>query len=187
MGLAQSDAAVEEEGVEALAGGLSGDAAGAGVRHLVRFADDEGIECETRVERRRDVLARIRFFLGLDTGFFRFGDGFGGSFHHQAGWIADAEIDTAHRGAFRLPQRGDAGSVMIAHPVADETCRQRDGDLIAFRSRQGHWPQPVAIFSVSQFRLQQAANSGPCHGELRFFHVISLLEELSEPVTAQCL
>ena len=52
-----------------MAGGLLGDAPRAGMRHFVRFADHERIERETRIQRRRDIVARIRLFLGVRARF----------------------------------------------------------------------------------------------------------------------
>ena len=51
VGLAEADAAIEEQRVEARARRALGDAAGAGIGELVRLADDEGVEGEALVER----------------------------------------------------------------------------------------------------------------------------------------
>ena len=59
MGLAQADAAVQEQRIEAGAGRTFRDAPRAGVGELVRFADDKTLEGEARIERRGEIRTRF--------------------------------------------------------------------------------------------------------------------------------
>ena len=59
VGLAQADAAIEEQRVEARAGRAFRHAAGAGMGEFVRLADDEGVEGEARLQRHDPVGARL--------------------------------------------------------------------------------------------------------------------------------
>ena len=59
VGLAQADAAIQEQRIEAGAGRTFGHAARAGVGKLVRLADDETFEREARIERRGEIRTRF--------------------------------------------------------------------------------------------------------------------------------
>ena len=84
MGLAQADAAIQEQRVEALAGRLGGHAPGAGMGEFVRLADDEIVEGEARVERCQADIAAI--FGGRVGARFRpVGSETGGS-HRRGDW-----------------------------------------------------------------------------------------------------
>ena len=80
---------------------------------------------------------------------------------------ADADIHAADGQVFGQPERCDPVAVMIAHPVTQETGREVYGDLVAVDAREGHLPEPGAIFDIADFALQATANAGPLGRHLR--------------------
>ena len=80
---------------------------------------------------------------------------------------ADADIHAADGQVFGQPERCDPVAVMIAHPVTQETGREVYGDLVAVDAREGHLPEPGAIFDIADFALQATANAGPLSRHLR--------------------
>jgi len=183
MGLSQTDAAIQEQRVEPRAGWLFGNPLGAGVGELVRLADHETIERETRVQRTGEFHARVGAIVrphGEREQRRRFGQrrhDFSERPDRRHG-AADADFHPPHGRVLGMPEGIQAVAIVAADPVAQEAGRQVDRDLVAFEADQGHLAQPCAIFDVSHLGLQPAPDMRPLSSELRRFHDFPLLGHL---------
>jgi hypothetical protein len=164
VGLAEANAAEEEEGVEGLAGVL-GDGEGRAVGEFVGVADDEGGEGVVRVEQRFGLPGggglgfggRSRVFgvfLGLGLG-----EGLGGGRDGQA--FADDKLDLD--GADRdLADHGtEQVEVVIGQPHHAEVVGHLQGQDIALERRGAHGGKPEGIDLRFEHAAQGFLRSGP--------------------------
>ena len=155
MRLAQADAAIEEQRVEARAGRLLGDPAGAGIGEFIGLADHEGVEGEAGID--RQFRALIHPFLELRApreAVLPARRGFR-PVRPRGAMPADADVHPADRRILVVPQRIQSVAVSAAHPVAQEAGRQQDGDLIAVDAGEGHLSQPIAVFEFADLALHR--------------------------------
>ena len=170
MGLAEPDAAIEEQRIEAGARRLLGDPASAGIGEFVRLADHESIECEARIDRQIGPLVCPL----LDPGRNRRqalndrGNAFRQSRRRRC--AGDTDIHPADCRVLRMPQRVQSLAIAAADPVAQEACRQMYRDFVAVRTGQRHLTQPVAVLDLADLALQPAANARPLNCQLRYVH-----------------
>ena len=160
MRLAEPDAAIKEERVEAGGGRRFGNAARAGIGEFVRLADHEGIESETLVERGCNLRACDR--RGHRGGRCR---------HRRCGRLREvgrgvaaglgADVHTADGRVLGLPERGDQIPILFFDPVPQKTGGQDDGDFIAINAGKRDLLEPGAIFDLSDLGLQTRAYAGP--------------------------
>ena len=166
VGLAEPDAAIEEQRVERhrvdRSGAAFGHPPGGGMRQLVRLADDEVLEGEARVERRRTAGHRSSAIS----------DGTGRSVAGSAisaagvasprGGAAVCRIDDQRQAFDRRvldpPQRQQPVGVMRRHPVAQKPGRRRDDDLAAVDPLDPQRPQPGAVGGLADLVLQKPQN-----------------------------
>ena len=136
MGLAEPDAAIEEQRVEAAPAARLGDALRRGMGELVRLADDEILEGEARIERRAHILrgeggrwprgsrigaARRRPVCPHRPPLARCGDPLRLLGLHRLGPAAvDDELDAADCRIGGMPEGADALGVVLGDPVAHE-------------------------------------------------------------------
>src|ERR1700677_1558387 len=112
MGLAEPDTAIQEQRIEAMAGGLLGDPSCARMSHFVWLADNECFEGETGIERAGDLVSSIRSIIDVSGRFWGFDNCVGGQFDDRSRGIADGEIDASHRGMLGLPERRHTRTMM---------------------------------------------------------------------------
>ena len=191
MRLAQADTAVEEQRVEAGEGRPLRHAARAGVRELVRLADDEGVEGEPAFQRRHPVGARL---VGDDGGRARLGRAGRQALRqapfrrtlpverrHRRGVVGiadrrgrvghaalrDPQVHAPHRRVLRLPQHPQSVAVVAVHPIAHEARGQQDNDLVALDPEQRHLPEPTLVLAVADLFPQTAPHPRPTRHYLR--------------------
>ncbi len=167
VGLAEADAAIEEQRVERDARRL-GDAARRGVGELVRLADDETLEGEAAVERRAQrvgVVAQHRVVGGAAAVVAgnrrqrRRHRGAGLERHRPVALHDD--VDALNLGVFAPPQRPQAIGVMGDHPVAQKPCRHRHGHHAVALAAHTHRFQPASIGGFADLGAQQSADLLP--------------------------
>ncbi len=162
MGLAEADAAIEEERVERHRVRF-GDAPGCGMGELVRLADHEVLEGEARIERGGEARAHVG--LGLAA----VGGGMVG-LHPGAGCrlprALDDELDQAHRGILALPQRADAVRVVARDPIAHEARGRAEPHQADLERLEGQRLEPALIRGLAELRAQAAAHPRPLRIDL---------------------
>ena len=133
MGLAQADAAIQEQWVESRAGGLVGDPAGAGMGELVRLAHHKAVEAIARIKRSREVITRMERLDHTGRGARPrlahrawCGPGLGRLFGEALRQAilgrrpAEPHIHAAHHRILGLPEQVQSGAIMAAHPIPQE-------------------------------------------------------------------
>jgi hypothetical protein len=153
MGLAQPDAAVQEQRVERHRGRL-GDAPGGGVGELVGFADHETIELVAVIQGRAQRVAvdGRRRVLGP----------FGAARRHRRAMVRlDDHLDGAEGGILAPPEDRQLFKVVIDHPVAHESRGNGKGYPAARDLAEGHGLEPALISGFADFRSQPPAYVRP--------------------------
>ena len=185
MGLAEADAAIEEERVERhgmnRAGAGLGDPPGGRMRQLVGLADDEVLEGETRVERRREGALVVGDFGrdGFNRGDVNRGDfarsGFSrGEFSgtrqltrcaREGGGVGQPRIDdqreACDRRVLAAPQGQKTVGVVGRHPVAQKPRRRRDHRLALADPLDLQRLEPGAVGSIAKLVPEAAQHPGP--------------------------
>ena len=167
VGLAEADAAVEEERVEG-DGAAFDDAfrhpAGSGVRELVGLADDEIVEGAAAVERRGGeihVRAGNRPRTGIGA---RFGKPAEGGAGGVAGTRRDAELEAADRHAVLAEELPDRVAIGALDPGADEAGGRRQLDDAVHAADEHERVDPVLERVLADLAEQSAAHTGPGFG-----------------------
>ena len=182
MCLAEADAAVEEQRVEALRGGPLGNPPRAGIGEFVGLADDEALEGEPRLEGYGQLVPHLHSFLrphpvrlhdrsgalrrrrrrrrgqALRQPAFRQAP-FGRSARGQS--TADPDIHPADRRVLAVPERVQAIAVMAAHPVAQKPRRQMHRHFVAVHRPERHLAEPGAVFGFPHLNLEPLADAIP--------------------------
>ena len=170
VGLAEPDAAIEEQRVERHAVGLR-HPQGRGVRQLVRLADHEILEGEARIERRGHafdavIVAHRRWpaparrrparprWRRRRRALSRSSSGTG-----RCG--VDDHLDGADLRILRAPQRLQAIGIVGRHPVAHEARRHRHAQVRPALAGQIERLQPGPEGRLAEFRPQPTAHARP--------------------------
>jgi len=166
VGLAEADAAIEEQRVEGDRATF-GDPTGGGMGELVGLADHEAVEGEARIERRAGQIVFLcadgRGAFGRVPGLRRFRPRHAGHGEHEA----------RNAGACIEHMAQDPVAEIALHPVADEAGGNEERGHAVFKLGEFQRLDPVAIIVLSYLLAKNVPNLAP--NLVRHYQIVPLL------------